>query len=403
MHTEQQISEGYKQTSVGVIPTGWNYTEFANFVTLSKKKYNPNESEVLPCIELEHFNQEIGSLNGWTFSNFQKSTKNVFEIGDILFGKLRPYLRKFWLAEFDGVCSSEVWVLKPQKNISNDFIYRTIQSNRFIQIANVSSGSKMPRADWDYVSEFPFLLPPLPEQQKIAEILSAWDKAIETCQKIIEEMKRRNKRLLNEIINSNLDEKVELGKLGKTFNGLVNKTKDDFGSGKPYISYLNVFQNFQTANNFQLVSILKDENQQRIKYGDILFTVSSETPEEVGMSSVVLFEPQELYLNSFCFGLRLYNFETLSARYASYYFRSSLFRRQVCRLAQGATRYNLSKTEFLKIEIAIAKIDSQNKIADILDTAASELKHYEEKLANLKLQKKGLMQQLLTGKVRVRI
>ncbi|MCT4083750.1 restriction endonuclease subunit S [Elizabethkingia anophelis] len=400
MHTEQQISEGYKQTSVGVIPTGWNYTEFANFVTLSKKKYNPNESEVLPCIELEHFNQEIGSLNGWTFSNFQKSTKNVFEIGDILFGKLRPYLRKFWLAEFDGVCSSEVWVLKPQKNISNDFIYRTIQSNRFIQIANVSSGSKMPRADWDYVSEFPFLLPPLPEQQKIAEILSAWDKAIETCQKIIEEMKRRNKRLLNEIINSNLDEKVELGKLGKTFNGLVNKTKDDFGSGKPYISYLNVFQNFQTANNFQLVSILKDENQQRIKYGDILFTVSSETPEEVGMSSVVLFEPQELYLNSFCFGLRLYNFETLSARYASYYFRSSLFRRQVCRLAQGATRYNLSKTEFLKIEIAIAKIDSQNKIADILDTAASELKHYEEKLANLKLQKKGLMQQLLTGKVR---
>jgi restriction modification system DNA specificity domain protein len=91
--------------------------ELDNIIELRKEKYNPLESDTnKPCIELEHFDQGTGQINGYIPSLEQKSIKNIFYKGDVLFGKLRPYLKKYWLAEFDGVCSSEAWVLKPKNN-----------------------------------------------------------------------------------------------------------------------------------------------------------------------------------------------------------------------------------------------------------------------------------------------
>ena len=195
----------YKQTPIGLVPIEWEVKEFGVFAELEKGKYIPIGNENKKCIELEHINQETGSINGWVNSSEQKSTKNMFLKGHVLFGKLRPYLRKFWLAEFDGVCSSEVWVLKPtSKNYSNTFLFYLIQSNDFIQVANVSSGSKMPRADWDYVSLFPFSIPSLPEQQKIATILSTWDNAIDNCKLIIEKLKVRNKGLAQQLLTGKI-------------------------------------------------------------------------------------------------------------------------------------------------------------------------------------------------------
>lgn len=130
--------------------------EFGEIAELRKEKFNPGTSnEIKPCLELEHSEQVTGKINGYVPSSEQKSIKNVFYKGDVLFGKLRPYLRKYWLAKFDGVCSSEVWVLKPKsKDVSNEYLFNLIQTNDFIQAVNVSSGSKMPRLDWHYIINF---------------------------------------------------------------------------------------------------------------------------------------------------------------------------------------------------------------------------------------------------------
>ncbi|MGB2553751.1 hypothetical protein ACPF04_11425, partial [Campylobacter sp. MOP51] len=107
-----------------------------DIVEISSKKFNPlKDSAVKKCIELEHLSQDTGQILGFVNSSEQKSIKNEFQKGQILFGKLRPYLKKFYKAEFDGVCSSEIWVLQGKK-VSNDFLLYLIQTNKFVQIAN---------------------------------------------------------------------------------------------------------------------------------------------------------------------------------------------------------------------------------------------------------------------------
>lgn len=191
---------------------------------------------------------------------------------------------------------------------------------------------------------------------------------------------------------------IQLGKLGKTFGGLTGKTKTDFGEGKPYITYVNIFKNAKVdPNEVSLVKISKDEKQNKVKYGDIFFTTSSETIEEVGMTSVLLDEIGEAYLNSFCFGFRLNDFETLLPEYARYLFREQKVRHQISLKGQGSTRYNLSKTELLeKLVLKIPTKPEQTRIAEILSTADEAIGTTEALIAKYQRIKTGLMQDLLT-------
>ena len=169
---------------------------------------------------------------------------------------------------------------------------------------------------------------------------------------------------------------------------------------------MNIYQNNKIdPKQLELVDISDNENQNTVQYGDIFFTTSSETPEEVGFASVLLFKPeQKIYLNSFCFGYRLNDFDTLLPNYASFLFRSNQIRKTMYKLAQGATRFNLSKNELMKEELYIpSDISEQQAIADVLSTADEEIDLLNKKLEALKEQKKGLMQQLLTGQTRVQV
>lgn len=252
--------------------------------------------------------------------------------------------------------------------------------------------------------------PPLPEQKKIAQILSTWDKAIELKEQLIEEKKEQKKGLMQRLLTGedrlpgyNEEwEEIRLGDIGQTFNGLSGKSAKDFGEGKPFITYKNIFDNSRVdIEEVDYVEVSENENQNIAKYGDIFFTTSSETPDEVGMSSVLLDEVEELYLNSFCFGYRLYDFETLIPEYARFLFRGKTFRNKIFKLAQGSTRFNISKNEVMKLNIKLPLLQEQKAIAQVLSTADKEIELLEEELEQLKLQKKGLMQLLLTGIIRV--
>ena len=399
-----------------MVPNGWEHKAFGEVVKLSKSKYDPKKStDCFPCIELEHIVQETGQLTGNVPASNLGSTKNKFKAGDVIFGKLRPYLRKYAQPNFDGVCSSEIWVFSPTKKIINSYLFQLVQTNQFISEANKSAGSKMPRADWGVVSEMIFPLPPLPEQRKIAQILSTWDKAITTTEQLLANSQQQKKALMQQLLTGKkrlLDKngvrfsgewkKYTLGELGDTFNGLTGKTKDDFGFGKKYIPYINIFKNSRIdVSMLELVDVKEGESQSLSQYGDIFFTTSSETPEEVGMSSVLLDHVDELYLNSFCFGYRLFGFESLHPEFACYLLRSEHVRGEIAVLGQGATRYNLSKKQLMKLEITLPPVNEQKKIATVLSTADQEISALQQKLDALKQEKKALMQQLLTGKRRV--
>ena len=159
---------------------------------------NPQIEKNLPCIELEHLSQNTGEILGTIDSCEQQSTKNLFEKNSVLFGKLRPYLRKFAKPQFKGVCSSEIWVLTGIK-ISNDYLFQYIQSEQFSELTNIQSGSKMPRADWNVISVSEIEYPSRQEQTKIANFLSAIDQKMEVMAEQIEQVKTWKKGLLQQM------------------------------------------------------------------------------------------------------------------------------------------------------------------------------------------------------------
>ncbi len=193
-----------------------------------------------------------------------------------------------------------------------------------------------------------------------------------------------------------------LGDLGRTYTGLTGKSKADFGeSGCPFIPYLNIFENSRVdLGRLSHVRVSDGEHQNRVRYGDIFFTSSSETAKEVGTASVLLDEiTRPIYLNSFCFGFRLHSFHNFLPEYARYYLRGEAMRRELYRAAQGATRYNLSKRHLLDVSIQLPPLDQQRKIASLISTWEAAMTALHAKQDALARQKAGLMRSLLSGEL----
>lgn len=189
---------------------------------------------------------------------------------------------------------------------------------------------------------------------------------------------------------------TSLGKIGKTFNGLTGKSGSDFGQGFPYITYKSIFDNSKIdISRVEYVEITdierKKETQNKVQYGDVFFTTSSETPDEVGMSSVLLDEIKDCYLNSFCFGYRLNSLSKTVPEYMRFYLRSQTIRKKMFVLAQGSTRFNISKSEVMGMSINIPEIEEQRKIANLLTLLDERLVTQNKIIDKLQSLIKGLV------------
>ena len=163
----------------------------------------------------------------------------------------------------------------------------------------------------------------------------------------------------------------EISSLGEYFGGLTGKTKKDFENGNAkFITYMNVFLNPSLdVNTVGMVHINERERQNKVQKGDVLFSGSSETPDEAGMSCVVTDDLEgDYYMNSFCFGLRLNNPEQFNLHYFKHILRSYNIRKAISKTANGVTRFNISKASFGKVQIPIPSLSEQNRIVGILDT-----------------------------------
>ena len=250
------------------------------------------------------------------------------------------------------------------------------------------------------------------EQHKIADCLASIDELITLESQKLDTLKRHKKGLMQQLFPAEGETVPRLrfqefrdagewgtkllGSIGQTINGLSGKSGDDFGQGKPFITYKQVFDSaFVDFAKCGLVEIREGENQNEIKRGDILFTTSSETPDEVGYASVVLREPPcPVYLNSFCFSFRPSSPNDLIPEFSGYLFRSPIYRKLVTILAQGSTRFNISKVAFLNLSLPIPQTEEQQKIADCLTSFDDRIAAQNQKIDALKAHKKGLMQQL---------
>ena len=382
------------------IPGDWEVMEFGEFAETEKGKYVPVANEDLRCLELEHFDQGTGHILGWVNSSEQKSTKNKFKKGQVLFGKLRPYLQKYWLAEYDGVCSSEVWVLNSKnKKCSNEFLFRLVQSSQFIQVANVSSGSKMPRADWDYVSAFPFHLPSLPEQKAIAHILGLMDKAINQNNQLIAQKELVKKWLMQNLLTGK--------KRLKGFSGEWKEYRLGY-----FIEDYN--EKPKEGNNYEVLTSAKTGlMKQTDYYGDNRITNREDADYNVIPPNFLTYRSRSDD------GLFTFNKNTLgitgliSGYYPVFTVRNgdldyiliycNYYRQQLTKYSIGTSQLVLSMNALKTANFNFPSFKEQTAIAQLLQTADKEIQLLKTKTEKLRQQKKGMMQVLLTGKKRLKI
>lgn len=309
--------------------------------------------------------------------------------------------------ERDVILGGDLNIVRLEDDCYGDFFAYYLSNYKKNDLARFGQGHSVVHLYASHFKNLKINIPQKAEQQKIASFLGRVDTWIENLEGQKENLEKYKKGLMQKIFSQEIRFKNENGKsfpdweekklreAGERFNGLTGKTKEDFGFGKKFITYKQIFDHSEIdTKNCLLVDIDENERQNMVRFGDVLFTTSSETPLEVGFSSVLFGSNEEIYLNSFSFGFRPNSLDELHPNFSKFFFRSPIFRREMVRLAQGSTRYNMSKLAFMKIEIRFPSLPEQQKIADFLSSVDELIQSKNDQITRAKNWKKGLMQKM---------
>ena len=298
-----------------------------------------------------------------------------------------------------GVCAIE--------SDNNDFLYQYLIFKED-SWRNIEQGGTFTAINGDDIKKFVYIMPCEIERKKISAFLSLLDSRIAAQRRLVELLKKHKRGLIQRLFSDensshklhftygkDLCHSVMMGKLGKFFGGLSGKTKEDFGHGNSlYVTYMNVYKNVVAMlEDCEMVDVSDNETQHPIIAGDIMFTQSSETIEEVGLASLWEHDKNP-YLNSFCFAFRLYNQHNIIPKWFVYFMRSPQVRKLIMREGQGITRVNLSSERMKSIMLDIPNTTEQGKVASVLDLCDSKINLATKELEFLNTLKHGLLQQL---------
>ena len=387
------------------------FSEYKSFYKIKKigdiyseRSERGNESLQLLSVTMNDGVKLRSELDGKDNSSEDKSNYKKVCVGDMVYNSMRMWQGANGISAFEGIVSPAYTVLKPEVNINNEYFVKLFKNTKLIN--NFRKNSQGLTSDtwnlkYQQIAPIKIKIPEINEQNKIADFLSLVDKRIEKQRQLVESLKKYKRGLLSAIFERKIKfsnqewSTFKIKNLGSFYNGLSGKNKDDFGIGNDkFITYMNVYKNtIAEAEMCEKVFIKNNEKQNKVEYGDILFTQSSETLEEVGFSSVWLGENTP-YLNSFCFGFKLFNKNNFSPLFLSYYLRSYNIRKLIMREGQGVTRVNLSAERLKDITIKIPSIVEQNKIANFIFGYDKEINIEEMILKKLELTKKSLLQQM---------
>lgn len=355
-----------------------------------------------------------------TESGLSNSSAKMVDKGTILYAMYGATSGEVAISKISGAINQAILAIIPKSQEYNTrYIYHYLKHNKQYILDKYLQGGQG-NLSANIINNLPIYFPcdsegkvSIKEQQKIADCLSSLDEYIYVTKQKVDQLKEHKKGLMQCLFPAKGKTTPEfrfpgccdtkewdnssLSAIGDTFGGLSGKSSDDFGSGRPFVTYKQVFDFSEVSiKDCSLVRIVESESQNKLEYGDVLVTMSSETPEEIGYTAVVTNKNiPECYLNSFCFIYRLFDNESIDVEFLIYLFSSEAYRAAVVRIAQGITRFNISKIKFKEIELAIPETkDEQRKIATILSSIDKQIAEYDKKIKAFELHKKGLMQQL---------
>lgn len=409
---------------IGQIPEEWEISKIRYLVTTRSEKRITDSS--VPYIGLENIESQTGKFVE-TGIQVDKSENIVVEIGDILFGKLRPYLRKYWRATFTSTASSEFLVFQSSE-LDMNFLYYAIQSDSFIEEVNTSTyGSKMPRASWEYIKNMKIAFPTsLVEQQKIADFLDKKTAQLDKVRSLLEEQIQKlnayRASLIYETVTKGLDKNVPMKDSGIDWIGKVPqgwgvsklknllKIKDGthdtpsyVDSGIPLITTKNInsFSNyidFSTAKNISYKDYILINRRSDVEYGDILMpmigtvggAVQVTTKNSFSMKNVALFKA---------------GFDLIMSKYLYYQLNSDIVNNQLEFLMSGGVQSFVSISILEQLQIINPSEKDKKKIVRFLDEKTQKIDKLiqikNQQIENINKQRQTLIYDYVTGKRRV--
>ena len=305
------------------------------------------------------------------------------------------------------IFGSDLNVVTPVSKLDPDYTALSITySKAHDDLAKRAQGKSVVHVHGNDIAEVEISYPSESEQRCISSIVLDLDSLITLHQRKYDKLCTVKKSMLDKMFPKPGEtepeirfegftdpwEQRKLGNCGTTYSGLSGKTKEDFGHGNArFVPYTNVFDNPLTDTE-RLEAVEIDSSQNKVAYGDAFFTVSSETPDEVGMSSVWLSDQDDVYLNSFCFGYR--QDSTFDPHYLAYMLRSSSIRSDLTLLAQGISRFNISKNKVMELSVAVPSAVEQRQIGQYFARLDSLITLHQRELNLLKNTKKSLLDKM---------
>ena len=354
------------------------FKDVCNITTGNKNTQDKSDDGIYPFYVRS---QIVERINSWTFDGEAILTAGdgvgVGKVFHYSTGKIGVHQRVYILSDFK--CDGK-------------YLYSYFAGNFYNRVKRMSAKNSVDSVRMEMIADMPISLPSNEEQKKIGHLLALLDERIATQNKIIDKLQSLISGL-NDFLHLQVGGlSTSFKELGTSYSGLSGKSGDDFGKGKPYITYLNIYSN-SIVNEEQVdyVIIGDNEKQNTLLYGDLLFTLSSETPDEVGIGAVYLGESDKYYLNSFCFGLHMTAANKVYSPYLAYLVSNSIFRKFIYPLAQGSTRFNLQKNDFMKKKFLLPTFENQKEIARTLNALSSKLETERKLLLNYQEQKQYLL------------
>lgn len=408
------MKEGYKKTELGIIPKEWEIKSIGNSVLVNPEslKNSIGDDFTIDYIDIESVKVgKITATKQFQFKDAPSRARRIVRKDDVIISTVRPNLKsvaKIKIEKDNLICSTGFSVLRKKQNINSEYLYQFALSDIFTkQLVDKTVGSNYPAVNSNDIKETYIFIPTINEQQKIAEILSTVDSQIDDTDKLIEKTKELKRGLMQRLLTKGIGhsefKKSEIGEIPvewhvdnigsicNLINGRAFKPKEWMESGIPIIR----IQNLNGSDEYNYYDGEIDEKYM-IKNGDLLFSWSGSRGTSFGPH---IWCKIDGVLNQHIFRVDLK--EGLDKRFIYYSLKNITMK--IEQEAHGsAGLVHITKGALEKINISLPIIEEQEKIANILSSVDNQIEEFEIKKEKLKEVKKGLMQQLLTGKIRVK-
>ena len=373
----------------------WETKRLGEIASIRNQKVMPeNVNPDTFCVELEHIASGNGQLLENSTAEYSTASKYRFSAGDVLFGRLRSYLRKYWLADREGICTTEIWPLMVDaKQIDSAFLHAIVQTDQFFEMANISYGTHMPRTDWTVMRNFTIMLPPLSEQRAIAKVLSDVDRLINALDALIAKKRAIKQATMQQLLTgktrlpgfSGAWQTKRLEEVAECLDNVrvpLNEAQRASRQG-PY-PYCGANGVLDYVNDY----VLDD---------DVILIAEDGGHFDEFLSRPIAYRMQgKIWVNNHAHILKA------KSDYDQGFLYFSLAHKNILPYLAGGTRAKLNKFEMYKIKINVPNdIDEQRAISTVLSDMDAEITALMQRRDKTIAIKQGMMQLLLTGRVRL--